>query len=155
MTRNPQKRKVAVMSVKGSKALVRRWFEEYNKGKAEAMTIIDELCSNNYVYHGGSSEERRDLKNFKQSESEFFNAFPDLHFIIDDMIVEGGMIATRFKMAGTHTGEFGGIPPTHKKVTVWGIEIDRVAGSQFVESWVRFDTLGFMQQLGAIPTPEK
>jgi len=40
-------------------------------------------------------------------------------------------------------------------VTIWGIEIDREAGGKWVEAWGRMDTLGFMQQLGAVPTPGK
>jgi predicted ester cyclase len=48
-----------------------------------------------------------------------------------------------------------GMPPTNKKWTTWGIYIDRIVGGKFVESWVRYDTLGFMQQLGPISTPRK
>jgi hypothetical protein len=40
-------------------------------------------------------------------------------------------------------------------MTVWGINIDRMAGGKFVETWERTDTLGMMQQLGLIPTPGK
>ncbi|MBS7615531.1 ester cyclase [Candidatus Bathyarchaeota archaeon] len=48
-----------------------------------------------------------------------------------------------------------GISPTNKKVTMWGIEIDRVAKGKFVESWVRLDTLDLMQQLRSLHTPGK
>jgi steroid delta-isomerase-like uncharacterized protein len=143
------------MSVKETKALVRRWFEEANKGKAAAMAVIDELCSNNIVYHGGGGEETRGLKGYKQRESEVFNAFPDLYSTIDDMVVEGDKVATRFTMTGTHKGEFVGVPPTNKKLTVWAISIDRIANGKFAETWARYDTLGLMQQLGVAPTPKK
>jgi predicted ester cyclase len=84
-----------------------------------------------------------------------YNAFSDLHLTIDDIIVEGDKVAARFTFSGTHKGEFLGIPPTNKKVTIWGIWIDRIAGGKFVESWVRYDSLSFMQQLGAVPKPRK
>jgi len=58
-------------------------------------------------------------------------------------------------MTGTHKGEFMGIPPTNKKVTISAITIDRIAGGKYVEEWLRFDTLDFMQQLGIVPTPKK
>ena len=144
-----------VITIKESRALVRRWYKAYSEGKGQAMAIIDELCSDNYVYHGSSGGERHGLKNFKQDQSEFFNAFPDIQFTINDMVTEGDKIATRFTMVGTHKGEFAGIPPTNKKATVWGIGIDRVDNGKFVESWVRFDTLGYMQQLGLIPKTRK
>jgi predicted ester cyclase len=143
------------MSEKEIKALVRRFFKEYNKGKAAAMAIADKLCATNFVYHGGGGEEIRGLKEFKQQESEVFSAFPDLHFALDDMVVEGDKVAMRITMTGTHKGEFRGIPPTNKKVTVWAISIDRIVGGKFVEEWGRYDTLGLMQQLGVVSTPKK
>jgi len=143
------------MSAKEIKALERRFIKEWNKGKAAAMTVIDELCATNIVYHGGSGEEIHGIKDFKKSMSEFYRSFPDSHFIIDDMVVEGDKVVVRWTMTGTHKGEFGGIPPTNKKMTIWGIYIDRIAGGKFVETWERFDTLGMMQQLGLVPTPGK
>jgi predicted ester cyclase len=71
------------------------------------------------------------------------------------MVVEGGKVAVRWTMTGTHTGEWKGIPPTNKRVTFWGISIDRIAGGKFVESWERYDTLGWMQQLGLVPIPRE
>ena len=143
------------MSAKEIKALERRFVEEWNKGKAATMAIIDELCATNITYHGASGEEIHGLKGFKQSMSEFYSAFPDSHFTIDDMIVEGDKVAVRWAMTCTHKGEFSGIPPTNKKVTMWGIYIDRVAGGKFVETWEGFDTLGMMQQLGLVLTSGK
>ena len=61
----------------------------------------------------------------------------------------------RFTLTGTNTGEFMGIPPTDKKVTIWVISIDRIVGGEIVEEWERMDTLGAMQQLGFMPTPGK
>lgn len=143
------------MSAKENKALMRRFFEESNKGKAAAMAVIDELCAINFVYHGGGGEEIRGLKDYKQSTSEMYNASPDVHFTIDDMVAEGDKVAVRFTLTGTHKGEIMGIPPTNKKLTIWGINIYRVVGGKFVEGWERADTLGLMQQLGVVPTPEK
>ena len=141
------------MSAKEIRALVRRFVEESNKGRAAAMAVIDELFATNIVYHGGGGEEIRGLKDYKQS-SESYNALPDFHFTIDDMVAEGDKVAVRFTLTGTHKGEFMGRPPTNKKLTIWGINIYRVVGGKFVEGWERADTLGLMQQLGVVPTPE-
>ena len=46
-----------------------------------------------------------------------------------------------------------GMPATGKQATVTGITIDRIADGRIAESWDNWDTLGLMQQLGAIPTP--
>jgi len=143
------------MSVKEIKALERRWFEESNKGKAAGMTVINELHATDYVFHSGTGKDIRGLKDYKQFMSETYRAFPDLHVTIDDMVVEGDKVAIRWTMTGTHKGEIEGISPTNKKITIRGISIERVVGGKFVETWERYDTLGFMQQLGLVPTPKK
>ena len=143
------------MSAKEIKALERRWFEESNKGKAAAMDIIDELHATNYIFHGGGGEEMRNRKDYKQFMSAFYSAFPDVHFTLDDIVVEGDKVATRWTMTGTHKGEIEGISPTNKKITIRGISIERVVGGKFVETWERYDSQGFMQQLGLVPTPGK
>jgi len=143
------------MSAKEIKALERRWCEEWNKGKAAAMAVIDELHAPDYVWHPSTGKDTRDLKDYKQSNSEIFSAFPDAHLTIDDMVAEGNKVVIRWTLTGTHKGEFMGIPPTNKKVKVWGISIDRVAGGKFVETWERSDDLGFMQQLGLVLKPGK
>ena len=71
------------------------------------------------------------------------------------MVVEGDKVAIRWTMSGTHKGEIEGIPPTGKKMTIWGISIERIVGGKFVETWETYDTMGFMQQLGLVPTPGK
>jgi len=143
------------MSAKEIKALERRFVEEWNKGKAAAMAVIDELCATDLVFHSGTGEDIRGLKSFKQSMSEVFSAFPDAHLTFDDMVVEGDKAVTRWTFTGTQKGELRGIPPTNKKVTFWAIEIDRIAGGKLVEAWERYDSLGLMQQLGVVPKPGK
>jgi len=142
------------MSAKESEALEHRWYEAMNKGKAAIMTVADEDCATNYVYHSPQGRDM-DLEGFKQYLSELYDVFPDANFTIDDLVVEGDKAVARYTFTGTHKGAFMGILPSNKKVTFWSITIDRLFGGKFVESWSRTDTLGLMQQLGVIPTPKK
>ncbi len=139
------------MSAEEIKALERRFIGELNKGKAAAMAAIDELCATDFVTHSGTGEDIRGIKDFKQDCSEWYRVFPDIHFTIEDMVVEGDKVAVRHTWTGTHKGEPKGIPPTNKKVIMWEIYIDRIVGGKFAESWVRYDTLGLAQQLGLVP----
>jgi steroid delta-isomerase-like uncharacterized protein len=141
------------MSAKENKALMRRLFEEFNKGKAAAMAVIDEMYATNFVSHG--DKDIRGIQNIKQSMNEGFKAFPDYHYTIDDMVAEGDKVAARVTMTATHKGEYMGAPPTNKKITIRAIFIERFAGGKIVEEWGMFDTLGLMQQLGLAPTPKK
>ena len=135
------------MAAEEIKALVHRFFEEHNKGKAAAMTIIDKLCATNLVYHGGGGEEIRDIKNYKQSTSEGYNACPDLHYTIEDMVAEGDKVVIRVTVSGTHRGEFMGVAPTNKRVSWTSIIISRIVNGIIVERWANTD---MMQQLGAV-----
>lgn len=144
-----------MISTKEIKALVRCWYKGWNLGKAAALAVMDETCATNYVTHAGIGPDIHGLKDNKQDTCEVFKAFPNIHLTIDDILVEGNKVVTRWTLIGTQKGEFMGHPPTHKKVAVWGITIDRVAKGKFVESWIRYDNLGFMQQLGIVPPPKK
>jgi len=141
------------MSAKDLKALVRRLFEESNKGKAAFMTAIDELGTTDLVFHNSIGEDIHGIKDYKESEGKVFDAFSDLHFTLDDMIVEGDRAAVRFTLSALHKGELMGIPPTNKKVTLSVIIIVRIVNGKFVEEWERYDTLGLMRQLCLVPTP--
>ena len=77
--------------------------------------------------------------------------FLDLHFTIEDMVAEDDKIVVRWTASGTHKGELMGIPPTNERVTVTGMSMDRVAHGKLVESWINWDNLGLLQQIGAIP----
>jgi predicted ester cyclase len=134
---------------------MRRFFEEWNKGKAAGMAAIDRAIATNYVFHRGAGEDVHGPKDFKQYMDGLYTSFPDNQMTPDDIIVEGDKAAVRFTFTGTHRGEFMGIPPTNKKVTGSIIEIHRFAGDKLVETWQRFDTLGLMQQFGIMPTPGK
>jgi steroid delta-isomerase-like uncharacterized protein len=139
------------MSAEELKALERRSYEEMNK---KNLVALSELYANDFVAHTGVGGERRGLEEYKKYVNEMITAFPDFHFTVHDILAESDKVVVRWTLTGTHKGEFSGIPPTNKKVTVWGIDIDRVAGGKFVEGWCRFDTLGMMQQLGLILGPK-
>jgi predicted ester cyclase len=84
------------------------------------------------------------------------NAFPDLHIAIDDLIAEGDQVAVRLTFRGTHMSDLvtmRHIPATGKQVIESIISIIRFTGGKVVEVWSQPDTLGFLQQLGAIPAP--
>lgn len=74
--------------------------------------------------------------------------FPDGKVIFEDWIIEGDRVATRFRFEGTHLGEFMGVAPTRKRVSVAGITIMRFEGNYVVERWSEMNYLGLFQALG-------
>ena len=77
-------------------------------------------------------------------------AFLDMRETVKDLISEGDKVVGRFTMRGTHSGEFMGVQPTGRSVTMSGIDIVRVAG-KISEFWYGEHLLELMQQLGAVP----
>lgn len=138
------------MSVEENKAIASRAVEElWNKNN---LAVVDELYATNFVSHG-LPEVTPDREGYKQFVTISRTALPDFHTTVEDIIAEGDKVVQRFTARGTHKGEFMGIPPTGKQVTITGIAIDRIAGSKIVENWANMDMLGMMVQLGVVPTP--
>lgn len=94
-----------------------------------------------------------DPEGYKQFVTISRSALPDFHTTVEDIIAEGDKVVQRFTARDTHKGEFMGIPPTGKQVTMTGIAIDRIAGSKIVENWANMDMLGMMVQLGVVSPP--
>jgi steroid delta-isomerase-like uncharacterized protein len=135
-----------------NKTIVRRAIEEgYNQGN---LDIVDELVSSDFVAHA-ASEDIYGPAGMKQYVASLREAFPDLYLTIDDQVAEGDRVVTRWTARGTHTGTFQGIPPTGKQGTMTGIDIDRVVGGKAIECWTNADYLGLLQQLSAIPAPNR
>src|SRR5215203_4949325 len=78
-------------------------------------------------------------------------AFLDMRETVKDLISEGDKVVGRFTMRGTHSGEFMGVQPTGRSVTMSGIDIVRVAGGKIAELWYGEHLLELMQQLGSVP----
>jgi predicted ester cyclase len=47
------------------------------------------------------------------------------------------------------------LEPTNTQVRWLGIAIDRVVDGKIAENWVSWDTMGMLQQLGAVSWPSR
>ncbi|HHW51167.1 MAG TPA: ester cyclase [Pseudoclavibacter sp.] len=138
------------MSTEQNKALVRRMVEEFfNQGN---IGQADEFLAHDFVEHEelppGIPSGREGVK---QLTAMMRSAFPDFKATIDDMVAEGDKVVIRQTWSGTQKGEFMGVPPTGKSVSFGVIDILRMVGGKCVEHWGQMDSMGLMQQLGAVP----
>lgn len=139
------------MSAEENKALVRRYVEEVvNQGN---LDLLDEIFAPGFVEYGADTDQVSGVEDSKQFFDMLRSGFPDFQGTIEDLFAEGDKVVLRFTFRGTHQGEFMGIAPTAKQVTMSGIDIFRIADGKVVELWGQEDMLGIMQQLGAIPEP--
>jgi steroid delta-isomerase-like uncharacterized protein len=130
--------------------VVRRLIDEaFNEGRLET---VEETVGTDFVgYDPALPEPIRGVEAQKEIIAGYRRAFPDVHITIDEVITQGDKVVTRWTARGTHRGDLWGIESTGKEVTITGISIDTVQNGRIVEGWTNWDTLGLMQQLGAIP----
>jgi steroid delta-isomerase-like uncharacterized protein len=132
-----------------NKQVVRQLFEALDRHDTERMEQL--VSSTNYSFHFAGMPPT-DWNATKQFIIAVTNAFPDVHHDIVDMVAEGeDIVAIRFNVTGTHKGEFQGIPPTGKKVSFAGMGFLTIIDGKVTEEWAINDTMGLMQQIGAIP----
>jgi steroid delta-isomerase-like uncharacterized protein len=81
----------------------------------------------------------------------YLQAFPDLQLIFQEALTDRDRVVTRWRFEGTHDGPLMGVPPSGRKISIEGIRIDRIADGKIAESWMQWDTLGMLQQVGALP----
>jgi predicted ester cyclase len=136
------------MSTEENKALVRRFYEEIDKGNLEAM---DELVAEDYIDHGPPPfPVAPGREGLKEAFKLFWEATPGYHEI-EDQIAEGDKVVTRLTAYGKHEGDLPGIPRTGNDMTMTAVAIHRIADGKLVEKWSNKDVLGMLQQVEVIP----
>jgi len=133
--------------IQHNQQLIRNYFNEvWNKGN---LDLLDELLNPNYLNHSSSiPDSPPGPGGLKPIVSAMRIAFPDLHYTIQDLIVTDDRVVARVKMTGTHTGDFFGIPPTNKKISVNQINIEYIENGRISEHWRITDENTMMNQLG-------
>jgi predicted ester cyclase len=129
-----------------SKAVVRRYFEELDRGRAHPVS----LCTDDFAFHVAGFPQM-DLAASVEFAKIFFTGLPDLRHPLEEVISEGDTVAFRCRYEGTHTAELMGAAPTGNKVSFQGIGFMRVADGKVAEFFVSPDRMSLMQQIGLRP----
>jgi steroid delta-isomerase-like uncharacterized protein len=138
------------MTIADNKAVVSMFVEEViNQGR---MDRADELVVSGFVELDPLPGQRQGREGLKEVIGQMRAAFPDIHWITEEMVAEDDKVVSRFTWSGTHRGEFLGMPATGKVIKVNGVVIDRIVAGKMTDSRILMDTLSMLQQLGALPT---
>jgi ribosomal protein S18 acetylase RimI-like enzyme/predicted ester cyclase len=136
------------------RALIRRLVDAHNRHDPEAATA----CFTPDITNHGRPAGRDGMAAIYRS---LYQAFPDFHFEIEQLLIDGAWATAVYRMTGTHTGTpelpvLGGllvdVPPTGQRVEVLNIHVYRLEGGLIAEHRAVRDDLGMMQQLGLLPT---
>jgi predicted ester cyclase len=104
------------MSLEENKTLLRSYIEEVlNKGNLNA---VDRYYAPNCIDHSAPPGTPSGVDGIKQLLTVTLSAFSDIQVTIEDIVAEDDKIVSRFTIRGTHTGEFMGIAPTGREITV-------------------------------------
>jgi predicted ester cyclase len=137
----------AGMSAEGNKAVVLRYVEEVWNG--HDLDAIDGLVSHEYLNHAASTAKYRH-GGARLAVGWLLSVFPDHRFDVEDVVADGGTVALRGTMTGTHEGELVGIAPTGKRVAALQSHWFRVVDGKLAEHWAVRDDLGMLRQLGVM-----
>jgi len=139
------------MSLEENKAIVRKYveivFSRQNWDRLDDLVAPD-YVDPDYPQLGGR-------EGLKQMMNMAFKALPDWHETIEDIVAEGDKVWVLLACSGTHKGEFMGIAPTGKKVTIRAVDLYRIANGKIV--WCRripTPDLAFFKQLGVVEYTE-
>jgi predicted ester cyclase len=120
---------------------VRLWDVSAPDGLAES------LFDQEVVDHNAQAGQGPGLPGVKQVISLYHDAFPDLTLACEDIVPAGDKVAVRWTATGTHEGDQLGVPATHRKITLTGIDIVRIADGRITERWGEGNGLEMMRQI--------
>ena len=132
------------MTTDTKKMVERIPLEVFNNGKFE---LIDELVSPDFVDHFVQPGVPANRAGFKQMAIALKTAFPDLRYVVEDYLETGDRFVHRATGSGTMKGEFMGIAPTGKSVSMTGINLYRIECGHIVEGWSRVNVLDELNQI--------
>jgi steroid delta-isomerase-like uncharacterized protein len=129
--------------------LIRRYFAElWNQGRVE---LVPELLHVSYVNHSpGSPDMPADRSGVAGIVGTMREAFPDLHYRVDDLLEAADAVVVRLTVTGTHRGDFFGAKPSGKAFRVAQINIEHVSDGKIVAHHRLTDELSLLRQIGVL-----
>ena len=84
-------------------ALARRYFYEvFNQAN---FTTLEQICAPDFIFTLPThAEPFRGVQGYRDLVNMLVSSFPDIHFVIEDMVTEGDRILTSWTAGWTHTG---------------------------------------------------
>ncbi len=131
-------------------SLARNWYRVLG---SKDLNGLDDLLAPGFVDHAlprGFPTGKDGVKRYFES---LHTAFPDLRFNVEDVVASGQKAALRATGEGTQSGEFMGVQPTGKRVSVSFMDFLRFENGKVAEHWGVQDLMHMMLQLGLYTGP--
>jgi predicted ester cyclase len=129
-----------------NKQIIRRLYKEVLAGWN--LSLIDELVADQFISHDWPEDGPRGPRPFRDFYVNIIcSVLPDARYEVDDLIGEKDKVVVRWRLIGTHKGNFRGIAPTGRVITLNGVAIYRLQNGQLAERWVVTDLHGLLREL--------
>ena len=136
------------MGIEDCKAVVRGLVDEcVNRDRAD---LLGQYVADDVRVHPGtpgSAPDTQGIDELRTAFRRFHTALPDLHVVLDEVIAEGDLVATRGTATGTHSAELAGVPATGRPVRWSGTDVYRIADGRIAEWWRNEDSTWLLAQL--------
>ena len=138
------------MTIQGHRRALERMNELIN---SHDLGYIDELYAEDIVWwYVGMPAPERGRDALKARDTATLNAFADPHREVDATVVDEHGAAVRWRLTATHTGDYGGLSATQRRVELNGCSVFEFDGERVQRLSVYVDTAALARQLGAEPT---
>lgn len=103
---------------------IARWVVEsvWNRGD---FRLAGRMFNSTWILHYRGRDFPLTPESGVQTVRNWRAAFPDFHFTIEDMIVQGNKVVLRIPSTATHKGKFWGVEPTGNKSNYKSIGLDQ------------------------------
>lgn len=128
-----------------NKELIKRFYHEVYVDWN--MELVDNVLSSQFRSHDWPKGGPTGPQAFRDYYAILRSALPDAWYEVDDIIAESDKVVVRWRLLGTHKGDYKGIAPTGRLVTLRGIAIYRVERSLLMERWVVSDLYGLLEEI--------
>jgi len=133
---------------------VRHIHSEVAKGN---MDVFDEFLAPNYVRHCQAMppglQEMQGSAQLKLFVNDFILSVSDFSETFDVIMADSDKVAYVTTMKATQTGPMGDLPASGKQFTCVNIIIQRFEDGKIAETWVSWDNVAMLTQLGFFPPP--
>jgi len=115
--------------------------------------VLDRVIAEDYVRHCQATPDIEvtsveQLKTFLAADRA---AVPDPSLEVVHLFAQKDLVAFWAVYRGTQTGQMGPFPPSGRKVALDFAGVHRVVGGKIVETWVTWDNMAMLRQLGHLP----
>ena len=136
------------MSLESNKQLCRDYFKAFLVKDTDWM---ERHIHADFVRHdAGLPFEVRGPAGVAQLHDVLMPAFPDMQLPLQDFVAEGEKVLVRLRVQGTHTGTFGDLAATGRKVDIGVLDLFQIRDDVIIEHWAMLDHRGMLKQLGVI-----